>query len=91
MPRLIWSLSQEILILSKRLFTSKKVDPSTPGNPVQRRGKREAQHVLSTPPPPHSAKKSVSKIDLNQATHGPVHGYPISQTTVFTICFSSFA
>lgn len=68
MPRLILSLPQETLILSKCLFTSKKVNPSTPGNLVQRQGGREAQHDLSAPPPPHSVKKSVSKITL-QSCH----------------------
>lgn len=91
MPRLIWSLSQETLIFSKCLFTSEKMDPPPPGKLVQRQGGLEAQHDLSTPPPPHSVKKSVSKVALNQAMHGAEHGYPISWTTVFTICFATSA
>lgn len=61
------------------------MDPPPPGNLVQRQGGLEAQRDLSTPPPPHSVKKSVPKIALNQAMHGAEHGYPISRTTVFTI------
>lgn len=67
------------------------MDPPPPENLVQRQGGLEAQHDLSTPPPPHFLKKSVPKIALKQAMHGAEHGYPISRTTVFTICFASFA
>lgn len=61
MPRLV------TFILSKCLFTSKKVNLSTPGNLVQRQGGWEAQHDLSAPPPPHFVKKSVSKMTLKSS------------------------
>lgn len=84
------TVSRNINFLKVSVY-KRKMDPPPPGNLVQRQGGLEAQRDLSTPPPPHSVKKSVPKIALNQAMHGAEHGYPISRTTVFTICFASFA
>lgn len=58
-PRLVWSLSQEISVLSKCQFTSEKVDSPIPGNLVLVQGALKAQYDLSTFLPLHSEETNI--------------------------------